>query len=227
MLYKLPYLKAAFSMNRFASFLLFLLLLVTRGSSYAEEPDPPRQLESDSKFQPYVRCDGFAEGVRGVTLDRRPQTAEPWREVGFGGKSQRISAIDGYRVMYSYARTYPFAKLKAEQSDPSKYLEDKEIVTSYFADMAKADGKSDLVNFSGQGFSGQTLTKKELTGTTLGITQVLWDEDSIIVTIYFLNQAPENRRFKTYEEFISLRDSFISGYIECVTKKRSTPILSQ
>lgn len=214
-------------MNRFAPFLLFLLLLVTRGSSYAGEPSPPMQLESDTKLQPYVHCDGFAEGVRGVTQDRRPQTAEPWREVGFGGKSQRVSVIDGYRVMYSYARTYPFANLKAERSDPSKYLEDKQIVTSYFADIAKADGKSDLVNFSGQGFSGQTLTKRELTGRTLGITQIMWDEDSVIVTIYFLNQAPENRRFKTYVEFISLRDSFIRGYIECVTKKRSTPILSQ
>ncbi len=214
-------------MNRFAPFLLFSLLLVTRGCSYAGESGPPGLLESNSKFQPYVHCDGFAEGVRGVTLDRRPQTAEPWRDVGFGYKSERVSVIDGYRVMYSYARTYPFAKLKAEQSDPSKYLEDKEIVTSYFADIAKADDKSDLVNFSGQGFSGQTLTKSELTGRTLGITQILWDDDSIIVTIYFLNQAPENRKFKTYEEFISLRDSFIHGYIECVTKKRATSILSQ
>ncbi len=214
-------------MNRFAPFLLFLLLLITSGSPYAGEPGLPGQLESDSKFQPYVLCDGFAEGVRGVTLDRRPQTAEPWRDVGIGGKSQRVSVIAGYRVMYSYARTYPFANLKAERSDPSKYLEDKGIVTSYFADMAKADENSDLVNFSGQGFSGQTLTKRELTGRTLGITQILWDDDSIIVTIYFLNQAPENRRFKTYEEFISLRDSFIHGYIECVTKKRSTTILSQ
>ena len=214
-------------MNLFAPFLLFLLLLVTRGSSYAGEPGPPRQLVSDAKLQPYVHCDGFAEGVRGVTQDRRPQTAEPWREVGFGGNSQRVSVIDGYRVMYSYARTYPFANLKAEQSDPSKYPEDKKIVTSYFADIARADDKSDLVNFSGKGFSGQTLTKRELTGRTLGITHILWDEDAIIVTIYFLNQAPENRRFKTYEEFISLRDSFVHGYIECVTKKKSIPIPSQ
>ena len=214
-------------MNRFAPFLLFLLLLVTCGSYYAGEPGPPRQPESDSKFQQYFRCDGFAEGVRGVILDQRPQRAEPWREVGIGGKSQRVSVIDGYRVMYSYARNYPFATLKAERSDPSKYLKDKEIVTSYFADIAKADDKSDLVNFSGQNFSGQTLTKRELTGRTLGITQILWDEDSIIVTIYFLNQEPENRKFKTYEEFISLRDGFINGYIECVTKKRSTPVLSQ
>jgi hypothetical protein len=39
-----------------------------------------------------------------------------------------------------------------------------------------------------------------------------------------MNQLPENRRFQTYEEFISLRDGFIRGYIECVAKKKSVPI---
>ena len=162
-----------------------------------------------------------------MTLDRRPQSAEPWREVGFNGKSQRVSVVDGYRVMYSYARTYPFANLKAERSDLSRYIEDKGIVTLNLAEMANADGTVDLVNFSYRGFSGQTLTKRELAGRALGIAQILSDEDSVIVTIYFLNQAPENRRFQTYEEFISLRDAFIRGYIECVAKKRSTPTLSR
>ena len=162
-----------------------------------------------------------------MTLDRRPQGAEPWREVDFSGKSQRVSVLDGYRVMYSYARTYPFANLKAERSDPSRYIEDKRIVTLNLAEMANADGALDLVNFSYRGFSGQTLMKRELAGRALGIAQILSDEDSVIVTIYFLNQTPENRRFQTYEEFISLRDAFIRGYIECVAKKRSIPILSQ
>ena len=214
-------------MNRFPSSLVFLLLLVTHATSSSGEREPPRQLENGSKLQPYIRCDGFAGGVRGVTLDRRPQTAEPWREVGFNGKSQRVSVIDGYRVMYSYARTYPFANLKAERSDPSRYTEDKGIVTLNLVEMAKADDTSDLVNFSYRGFSGQMLTKRELAGRALGIAQIFSDEDSIIVTIYFLNQMPENRRFQTYEEFISLRDAFIRGYTECVAKKRSTPVPSQ
>jgi hypothetical protein len=50
--------------------------------------------------------------------------------------------------------------------------------------------------------------------------QLFSDEDLVIVTIYFLNQLPENRRFQTYEEFISLRDAFIRGYIDCVAQKR-------
>jgi hypothetical protein len=212
-------------MNRLASFLAFFLLLIpTHATSNAAESNSSRESEEDAKLQPYIRCDGFAGGVRGVTLDRRPQTAEHWREVGFNGKSQRVSVIDGYRVMYSYARTYPFANLRAERSDPARYIEDKAIVTLNLAEMAKADDTTDLVNFSYRGFSGQTLTKKELGGHALGIAQIFSDDDSVIVTVYFLNQLPENRSFQTYEEFISLRDAFIRGYIECVAKKRSTAV---
>ena len=175
-------------------------------------------------LQRYIHCDGFAEGVRGVTMDRRPSNAPLWREVAFDGRTERVSVVDGYRVMYSYPRTHPFANLKAERSDPSKYDADKRTVTEYFAAIAAADGNALLASFSNRGFSGQTLTKTELGGTTLGITQIFSDEESVIVTIYFLNQAPEYRRFQTYEEFISLRDSFVHGYLECVAAKTSGSI---
>jgi hypothetical protein len=91
-------------------------------------------------------------------------------------------------------------------------------------EMAEADGDTELAEFSDLGFSGQTLTKRKLGGTTLAKTQIFSDEDSVIVTIYFMNQVPQNRRFQIYVEFIPLRDSFIRGYLECVAKKRSIPI---
>jgi hypothetical protein len=178
------------------------------------------QAEGSSTLQPYTHCDGFAGGVRGVTLDRRPPTAEPWRDVSSGGRTWRVSVVEGYRVMYSYPRTYPFANLKAERSDPSKYAEDKQLVMRSLAELSGADGGTELVEFSNQGFSGQTVTKKELGGSTLGITQMFSDRDLVIVTIFFLNQAPQNRRFQTYEDFVSLRDDFVRGYMECVAKKR-------
>jgi hypothetical protein len=176
--------------------------------------------EDSSRLQPYIHCDGFAGGVRGVTLDRRPPTAEPWRDVSSGGRTWRVSVMEGYRVMYSYPRTYPFASLKAERSDPSNYSEDKQIVMRSLAELSSADGNTERVDFSKQGLSGQTVTKKELGGSTLGITQIFSDEDAVIVTIFFFNQAPQNRRFQTYGEFISLRDDFVRGYMECVAKKR-------
>ena len=210
-------------MCRFPFFLIFLLPAAAYGAAGAGEPDPARLQENSLQLQPYAHCDGFADGIRAVTLDRRPQTAKPWREVGFGGQIQRVSVVDGYRVGYSYPRKLGFASLRAERSDPSKYAGDKQTVTLNLAEMAKADGSTDLVEFSDRGFSGQTLSKRELSGRTLAMTQIFSDEDSVIITIYFHNQVPEMRNFQTYEEFISLRERFIRGYNECVARKRSAP----
>ena len=210
-------------MSRFPLFLFFLVWAVVHGTAGAGEPGPPSRQENTLKLRPYIHCDGFADGVRGVALERRPQTADPWREAEFGGKSQRVSVVDGYRVMYSYPRKFGFATLRAERSGPSKYSGDKQIVKMILAEMAKADGGTELVDFFDRGFSGQTLTKKELSGSTLGMTQMFSDEDSVIVTIYFHNVVPEMRKFQTHQEFVSLRDSFIRGYIECVARKRSGP----
>jgi len=201
--------------------------VIAHGTACAGEHTGEVQAEYALTLRPYIHCDGFAGGVRGVALDRRPQTAEPWREVGFGNRSGRVSVVDGYRVAYSYPRTFHFANLKAERSDPSRYAEDKRIVTLNLADMAKADGNTALADFSDRGFSGQTLGKKGLSGTTLSITQIFSDEDSVIVTIYFMNQVPDMRRFQTHEEFIALRDSFIRGYVECAARKKSIPARQQ
>ena len=195
---------------------VFLLaLLCALRAAFAGEAAPAARL-----LEPYIRCDGFAGGVRAVTLDRRPRDAPPWRAVGFAGKTERVSVIDGYRVAYSYPRTLAFARLNAERSDPARYETDKRIVTENFAAMADADRSTALARFSDRGYSWQTLTKNELRGTTLGITQIFSDQDSVIVTIYFLNQPPEQRRFAAYEEFIALRDAFVAGYVECVARKR-------
>jgi len=197
---------------------IFVAMLLADALAGAGEPGSPRQPED--KLQPYVYCDGFAGGIRAVTLDRRPRTAEPWR-AGSDEVGARVSVVDGYRVMYSYARTFAFANLKAEQSDSSRYSEDKRIVTFNLASMAKADRLLDLAEFSHMGFSVQTLTKRELAGRSLGMAQIFSDADSVIVTVFFLNQQPQYRKFQTHEEFIFLRDAFVRGYIECAAEKRA------
>ena len=211
-------------MNRFVSSLIFVWTAISLVAAGAAEHALFGRTASEAKLRPYVHCDGFAGGVRAVNLDRRPQTAEPWRAVDYGGNGLRVSVIDGYRVTYTYARTYVFANLKAEQSDPSRYAEDKRIVTLELAEMAKADDALDLVDFSYLGYSGQTLTKRALAGRALGKSQILSDEDAVIITIFFLNQDPENRRFQTHEEFVALRYTFIRGYINCVAKTKSAGI---
>ena len=176
----------------------------------------------DAVLAPYIRCDGFAGGVRAVTLDRRPADAPHWRTVELLGKSERVSVVDGYRVMYSYARTLPFARLNAELSDRASYDADKRTITEYFAGIAQADDNAALGASSAGGFAIQSLTKRALGGTTLGITQLLSDVDGVIVTIYFLNQVPELRQFESYDEFVRLRDEFVRGYADCAAARRAS-----
>lgn len=205
----------------------FLLTTTFSIAAFAQSPKPPSQLEGLLKIQPYVRCEGFADGVRGVKLDSRPKSVSPWREVSVGGATRRVSVVDGMRVMYAYPGTDFFANLKVERSAWESYRDDKDIVQKSLVEIAQADGSADVQDFSLNSFSGQTLTKRALSGSTLGMTQIFSDEDQVIVTIYFLNQEPDKRRFKTFEEFVALRDSFVSGYAECVAKKRATPLLLQ
>lgn len=204
-----------------------LLLAATFNvAAQTQPPKPPNRVEELLKIQPYIRCDGFADGVRGVKLDSRPQSASPWREVSVGGTAHRVSVVDGKRVMYAYPGSDFFANLKVERSAWESYRDDKDTVQKSLIEIAQTGG-ADLQDFSLHGFSGQTLTKKSLSGNTLGITQLFVDEDQMIVTIYFLNQAPDKRRFKTFEEFVVLRDSFVSGYSECVAKNRATLLFPQ
>src|SRR5207245_1574636 len=155
---------------------ILISAVIAHGTAWAAEHTGDVQAETALKLRPYIHCDGFAGGVRGVALDRRPQTAKPWREVGLANRSGRVSVVDGYRVAYSYPRTFHFANLKAERSDPSRYAEDKQIVTLNLADMDKTDGNTALTEFSHRDFSGQTLGEQVLSGTTLATSQIFSDE---------------------------------------------------
>src|SRR6266851_428092 len=75
--------------------ILFSALIAHRTASAAEHAGEV-QAEHALKLRPYIHCDGFAGGVRGVALDRRPKTAEPWREMGFGNR--RGAGVRGGRL---------------------------------------------------------------------------------------------------------------------------------
>ena len=177
-------------------------------------------LAADATLEPYIACDGFAGGVRAVQQDRRPRDSPPYRDVVVDRDARRVSVVDGYRVLYSYPRTLAFANLKAERSDPAIFAADKRVLTEQIDAVARAEGDATLVRFTERGHSGMTLTKPELRGTTVAITQIFYEADGVVVTIYFLNQAPGERRFATVEEFVQLRDAFVQGYIDCVAARR-------
>ena len=127
-----------------------------------------------------------------------------------------MSLADGYRVMLAYPSTDFFANLKLELSQDSRYPQDKQTVVEslrYLSNQSSREARTSVpierpayrgvdvygVNFPTIDFYIEN-NPPTLGGGPIG-TYVLFDDPrKVIVTVYFLNQRPGGRRFKTTEE---------------------------
>ena len=160
-------------------------------------------------------------------IDRRPKSDAKFREVRTAQGMERVSVLDGYRVMFSFkGRPYYFANVKIEQSDPGSYARDKEIniaslkylsIEKQVTPMILAD-ESMLNGFALFGIDRDRID----VGEVLGIHMLFDDVHRLVITIYFLNQDDKNsgrgRRFHNIEEYRLLRDDFLARYSECLRK---------
>lgn len=177
------------------------------------------QADLGAKLAPYASCEGFAGGVRIKRQARRPAEEPPWREVTAKGETRRISVIDGIRVVYEYPGKDPFVDLKIEASDPAKYAEDKRELRRMFEAVARTEGPGAYKTLEGPGYSGQEVVKPQLEGSMLAITQLFFDADKVIVSIYFPyfpTQPAMARSFADHAQFVAMRAAFVRGYLDCI-----------
>jgi len=178
------------------------------------------QSNEPSSLKPYLSCK-FGDGLKIVDTSRHRQWTSPdkFRTVEINGVEERVSVVDGYRVMVAYPNTHFFANIKAENSNPDDYAKDKDTVVR---DLKSATASShdmespEPIKVSYNGFEGYSSSRKSLTMGTLGITILFSDARRQILTIYFLNQLPLKREFQTMEEWHTLRDRFLNRYTSCV-----------
>jgi hypothetical protein len=171
-------------------------------------------------LKPYTACklEGDLE-VKGIT--RKQNVPSDYREVTTAKGKERVSVVDGYRVMFGYKDVgYFYANVKIEQSDAKSYAQDKEIVinelrhlssSKQFKMMLIAD-KTMLSGFEHYAIEREAID----VGNLIGIHLLLYDKDKIIITIYFINQEKKKRRFNSIEEFRAIRESFLNRYTECL-----------
>lgn len=160
--------------------------------------------EPFSKYIPQI----FNDGLEANEITRR--NADPLntaREVTTSKGMEEVSILDGYRVLYSYPETNYFAKMHVEQSKKDEYENDKIKVLSELDEIAKG---SPIKNEKLSNLTYYHLGNETLDHNVLDMTLVFFPDDQIIATIYFLNQQPEERKFKTIEEFNSLRNNFMA-----------------
>lgn len=197
----------------------YLLLTCAALAAHAQTVTPPSPTERIIRMQPYVRCFSFEDGLQAISFDGRPKNIERWREVKIGESSKRISVVDGVRLIYAYPGNGPFARMMVEQSDWNSYVDDIQTAQQALEETARGSG-AHLQPLVLTGASGHSVTKKEMAGETLGSTQLYFDADRTIVSVYYLNPAPEKARFKSLQEFSPLRERFEASYVQCVARKR-------
>ena len=182
--------------------------------------------KKDDPLKPYTACK-VSGGLKVVEVARRKDKSN-FRTVTTDKGEEKVSVVDGYRVMFSYPDLpYYYANVKIEQSDPQSYADDKERVINQlkrYASIKQATkmifaDKTMLNGFEHYGIDRDVIDVGGQVGTHL----LLDDANHLIITLYFLNQQvgrslllPNNRRFNTIEEYIALRDDFLNRYSECL-----------
>lgn len=182
------------------------------------KPDP---------LKPYTTCElGGNLKVKEVT---RRSKGDKYRYVTTAKGSEKVSVLDGYRVMFAYSDVfYYFANVKIEQSDPASYLEDKEKVINELKNYSTTKQATGIIatdKTTLNGFEHYGIDRDKIdVGGQVGIHVLFYDRDQLIITIYILNQDDKNafrslfgkRRFTNIAEYHTLKDDFLNRYSECL-----------
>ena len=183
------------------------------------------QSTSTDPLKSYTTCK-VPGNLKIKEVTRRTVSAN-YREVTTDNGKQKVSVIDGYRVMFAYPDlTYYFANVKIEQSAPDSYAADKEVLVNqlkHYSSLKEAhpmifEDKTMLNGFEHYGMDRDKID----VGDQVGIHVLFYDPAYLVVTIYFLNQSKavflNNRRYEDIKQFRELRDDFLNSYSECLKR---------
>jgi hypothetical protein len=191
-----------------------IVAAILSSQSFAQQSNA----KSDS-LKPYLKCE-FDDGLYIKETTPRGASSQNFREVKMGDQTKKISVIDGYRIMFAYPGAhYFFANVKLEGSDPNAYAQDK----ANLIDMLKyyaATEKPKMIfrdRTSINGYDSYGLDREVMDfGGVIGNHIIFLDNEHLVITVYFLNQGREARRFHTLDEYYGLRDRFLDHYSKCI-----------
>jgi hypothetical protein len=183
------------------------------------------QQPSTDPLKPYTSCK--VPGDLTIKEVNRRNDATRFREVITDSGKQKVSVVDGYRVMFAYPDLpYYFANVKIEQSAADRYAQDKQILVNqlkHFASTKEATAMTFTDKTLLNGFEHYGLDRDKIDiGGQVGTHVLFFDPAHLVVTIYFLNQSKavflNNRRFEDIERYRELRDDFLTHYSECLKR---------
>jgi hypothetical protein len=183
------------------------------------------QQASSDPLKPYTACK--VPGDLRIKEVTRRKDANQHREVFTDKGKQKVSVVDGYRVMFAYPDlTYYFANVKIEQSAADSYARDKETLVNQLKHYTRTKEATAMIfteRMVVNGFEHYGLDRDKIDiGGQVGTHLLFFDPAHLVVTIYFLNQSKavflNNRRFENIKQYQELRDDFLTHYSECLKR---------
>ncbi len=203
---------------------VFALFLPTLAAAQSR-PDMARAEPLD----PYISCH-YSNRLAVVSTIRLPGQGLRYRTVATSKGEKRVSVIDGYRLMISQGEPSYFANMKVEKSDPSQYTNDKDAVIKnleFAKQSAPPSMKTVWEHTPYNGFDVYALADDTMDGNGPNGMYVLFrDSSQTIVTIYFLGQQPQDRKFKTIDEHDALVEKMIEELTLCANNP-APPVLAR
>ncbi|HSE22911.1 MAG TPA: hypothetical protein VLB68_14695 [Pyrinomonadaceae bacterium] len=183
------------------------------------------QSTSTDPLKSYTTCKVTGDlKIKEVT---RRTAKDNYREVTTDSGKQKVSVVDGYRVMFAYPDLmYYFANVKIEQSAPDSYAADKEVLVNqlkHYSAIKEAHPMifADKIMLNGSEHYGIDRDKIDV-GDQVGVHLLFYDPAHLVVTVYFLNQSKSvfhnNRRYEDIKQYRELRDDFLNSYSECLKR---------
>jgi hypothetical protein len=199
-------------------FFVHATVLATLGSGQPVAPPATRTANSDD-LSSYAYCP-YTAGPSIVSVDRFPGNGIRYRTVETSGGPRKISMIDGYRIMLAYPGRIDFANMHVEKSDASQYPADKDAVIKSMETLVAPSGAPMVAEHRiYNGFDMYASNDPTMTGNGPSGMYVLFrDSAHLIVTIYFLDQKPEDRQYKTLADYTTLRDGVLKDFTTCANE---------
>jgi hypothetical protein len=171
-----------------------------------------------SPLRPYLLC-GSGGGLEVFGMNGQRNPSPTYRLVPRGDQTDTVSVIEGHRVLFAYTKVdYFFANVKVEASRPENYASDKAALIRSLNYIVKADSgrsilrkRERLHGVEIQGLHARAIDQ----GGTVAIDNFFLDGPKIVVSVYYLNQGKEQRRFHDLSEFEIVRKDFVERWTAC------------
>jgi hypothetical protein len=170
-------------------------------------------------LRPLTTC-AFGNKLRVESVARWPADTSA-RMVQTGNGPMPVSVADGYRMMLAYPGTKPFVNLKLERSQPGKLAADRTAILAQMTSFAATPGAqvAPFKVIARHGVEIMALNSSSLDGGgVISIYTLISEKSNVVATAYLLNQKPDERKFKDFQQYQQLRDDFIFALAVCMAE---------